>query len=66
MCIICTHYDDGLLSGNEALANIMEMAEIVGEDHAQDVMGYIINREMDDIMMEFDIKIDNLWPTLSS
>ena len=63
MCIICFYYINGKLTAEEGLQNINEMFDVVGEEHSKDVMSFILNEEMDDIMDGFDVEIDNLWPT---
>jgi hypothetical protein len=37
MCLICVEYEKGKLKIGEAIKNLSEMRELIGEDHAKEV-----------------------------
>ena len=47
MCLICVVYEKGKLTSKEALRNISEMLEEVGEAHAIEVVEKIYDLEKD-------------------
>jgi hypothetical protein len=63
MCIVCVHYEAEKLTAFEAIRNIGEMvgSPDVSEEHAHEVMGRILNDEMDNIIGDLDIKLDGIF-----
>jgi len=59
MCLICIEYEKGKLKINEALRNLEEMRESIGEIHYDETRELLI----EDMMNEFNFD-DEYWEKL--
>tara|TARA_Y100000593_G_C4310100_1_gene337939 strand:+ start:189 stop:365 length:177 start_codon:yes stop_codon:yes gene_type:complete len=48
MCIICVEFQSKKLTPFEAVRNLSEMQEIVGEEHVKEVLNLIIERDKEE------------------
>ena len=46
MCLICIEYEKNKLTINEALKNLEEMKESVGEEHYDEIKDFLIEESM--------------------
>ena len=66
MCLICVHFEAEKLTAMEALNNLDEMAESIGEEHAKEVTSMILKKEIDKTLEEVLDVIDGSFDDLST
>jgi hypothetical protein len=53
MCIVCVEYSQKRLKASEALKNLFEMKEKVGEKHYEEATGKIYQEYLEEQMNEY-------------
>tara|TARA_Y100001970_G_scaffold60009_3_gene76443 strand:- start:11428 stop:11682 length:255 start_codon:yes stop_codon:yes gene_type:complete len=58
MCLVCIEYEKGKLKINEALRNIEEMKEVVGQEHYDETMAFLTQELLKEQWSEYDFGRD--------
>ena len=53
MCIICVQYQQNKLTLQEAKNNLLEMTEVIGEDHAEEVRVMLSKDDVESVQLDF-------------
>ena len=58
MCLVCIEYEKGKLKINEALRNIDEMKEVVGQEHYDETMAFLTQELLKEQWGEYEFGRD--------